>query len=122
MATETWIIYKTDDMSAVGWEERRLMPRDSLTNILEENWSAEENPTIPQLGDRTRAYQCDREDDSITHAREGDWVVKRIERFASFDTDMRIVVCYCEYDPIAPQWQEINRGVPANELLDKAQV
>ncbi len=55
MAIETWIIYKTEHMSAVGWEERRLMPRDSLTNILEENWSAEAHPNIPQPGDRTRA-------------------------------------------------------------------
>jgi hypothetical protein len=117
MATETWIVYKTESMSDRDWEERMLMPRQSLTDILEENWSAEENPTIPQIGDRTRAYKTD-DKDAITHAREGDWVVTRVEKFASFDTDKRIVICYCKYAPIAPQWEKVPRGATANELLD----
>ncbi|MEB3342589.1 hypothetical protein [Okeania sp.] len=116
MTTETWIVYKTEGMSEHGWEERILMPRQSLTDILEENWSAEENPTIPEIGDRTRAYKTD-DQDAITHAREGDWIVTRVEKFASFDTDTRIVICYCKYAPIAPQWEEVSRGAPANELL-----
>jgi hypothetical protein len=121
MANETWIVYKTEKMSDRGWEERMLMPRQSLTDILEENWSAEENPTIPKIGDRTRAYKAD-DRDAITHAREGDWVVTRVERFASFDTDMRVVICYCKYDPIAPQWEQVPRGATANELLDAVEV
>ena len=117
MATETWIVYKTESMSDRGWEERMLMPRQSLTNILEENWSAEENPKIPEPGHRTRAYKTD-DEDAITHAREGDWVVTRVEKFASFDTDTRIVVCYCKYEAIEPQWEEVPRGASANELLE----
>lgn len=117
MATETWIVYKTESMSDRGWEERMLMPDRSLTNILEENWSASERPTIPQPGDRTRAYKSSDMDDKITHAREGDWVVTRVERFASFDTENRIVVCYCKYDPIEPEWKEVRRGASVNELL-----
>ena len=115
MATETWIVYKTEAMNYPGWEDRMLMPKGSLTNILEENWSAEENPTIPEPGDRTRTYKSESEDGSITHASQGDWVVTRVERFASFDTDMRIVVCYCKYEPVEPQWQEIRRGAPYNQ-------
>ena len=121
MTTETWIVYKTESMSDGDWEERMLMPRQSLTDILEENWSAEENPTIPKIGDRTRAYQTD-DNDAITHGREGDWVVTRVERFASFDSDRRIVVCYCKYAPITPQWEKIPRGATANELLDTVEV
>ena len=99
-----------------------LMPDKSMTNILEENWSAEKTPRIPQPGDRTRAYKYSDSSDNITHAREGDWVVTRVERFASFDTDNRIAVCYCKYDPIEPQWEEVRRGASANELLEVMQV
>jgi len=124
MATETWIVYKTESMSDRGWEERMLMPDRSLTNILEENWSASERPTIPQPGNRvacaqrnrTRAYKYSDMDDNITHAREGDWVATRVERFASFDTENRIVVCYCKYDLIEPEWKEVRRGASVNEL------
>lgn len=117
MATETWIVYKTESMSDRGWEDRMLMPDKSLTDILEENWSASENQRIPQPGDRTRAYKASDIDDKITHDRAGDWVVTKVERFASFDTENRIVVCYCKYDPIEPEWKEVHRGASVNELL-----
>jgi len=57
MTKKIWIVYKTESMSAPGWEERQLMPRGSLTNILWENWTWEENPEIPQVGDKTRDYE-----------------------------------------------------------------
>ncbi|MBO1351346.1 MAG: hypothetical protein EBE86_030085 [Hormoscilla sp. GUM202] len=122
MATETWIVYKTESMSDRGWEERMLMPDKSITNILEENWSVSDfsgtvKPAIPQPGDRTRAYKSSESSDDITYAREGDWVVTRVERFASFDTDNRIVVCYCKYDPPSRKWEQVRRGASANELL-----
>ncbi len=122
MATETWIVYKTESMSASGWSERMLMPEESLTNILEENWSSEQTLTIPQSGDRTRAYKYSDMDENITHAREGDWVVTRVERFASFDTDNCIVVCYCKYDLIEPEWREVRRGPSVNELLQRSPI
>ena len=122
MTVETWIVYKTENMSDPGWEERMLMPRNSLTNILEENWSSQENPKLPKPGDRTHAYKSESDDGDITHTREGDWVVTRVERFASFDTSMRIVVCYCRYEPIQPEWKEVRRGASANELLDAVRV
>lgn len=116
MTTETWIVYKAEDMSEYGWEERMLMPDQSLTDILEENWSAEENPTIPKIGDRTSAYKSDN-NGFTTHVREGDWVVTRVKKFVSVDDDELIVVCYCKYDPITPQWEKVTRGATANELL-----
>ena len=39
MAKKIWIVYKAETMSAPGWEERQLMPRGGLTDILWENWS-----------------------------------------------------------------------------------
>jgi len=39
MTKKIWIVYKAETMSAPGWEERQLMPRGGLTDILWENWS-----------------------------------------------------------------------------------
>lgn len=116
MANEVWIVYKAEDMDAPGWEERQLMPRASLTDILWENWSGEQNPTLPKPGDRTRNYKSD-ENGLTTHGKDGDWVVSRIHQFSSFDTDLRIVVAYCQYQPIDSQWQELRRGKPVDELM-----
>ena len=123
MTTETWIVYKTESRNDYGWEDRMLMPRESLTNILWENWSYQEKPTIPQIGDRTRNYKSESENGFTTHGRDRDWVVTRAEEFVSTDTDKQIFVCYCKYDPVESQWSLINRGANALELLDdKAEV
>ena len=123
MTTETWIIYKTENRNDYGWEERVLMPRESLTNILWENWTYQEKPTIPQIGDRTRNYKSESENGFTTHGRDGDWVVTRVEQFVNTDTDKKIFVCYCKYDPVESKWGLINRGVNASELLEeKAEV
>ena len=37
--TEDWIVYKTETMSDHGWEERKILPSGSITDILWENWS-----------------------------------------------------------------------------------
>ncbi|MDY7002595.1 MAG: hypothetical protein SWX82_01110 [Cyanobacteriota bacterium] len=123
MTTETWIVYKTENRNDYGWEDRMLMPRESLTNILWENWTYQEKPTIPQIGDRTRNYKSESENGFTTHGRDGDWVVTRVEQFVNLDTDKKIFVCYCKYDPVEPKWSLINRGVNASELLEeKAEV
>ncbi|NES92688.1 MULTISPECIES: hypothetical protein [Okeania] len=74
MTTETWIVYKTENRNDYGWEERMLMPRESLTNILWENWTYQEKPTIPKIGDRTRNYKSESENCFTHHGRDGDWV------------------------------------------------
>ncbi|NEO52702.1 MAG: hypothetical protein F6K54_06185 [Okeania sp. SIO3B5] len=58
-------------------------------------------------------------EDVNTHGRDGDWVVTRVEKFVSPDTDKKVFVCYCKYDPVEPEWSLINRGVNASELLEE---
>lgn len=115
---ETWIVYKTETMSDHGWEERLILPSGSITDILWENWSYSDQ--IPKIGSRIREYTNleNPEKGGITHARDGDWVVTKIHQFSSPDTDQRIIVCYCSYQPIEPQWQKVTRGKPINELLE----
>jgi hypothetical protein len=112
MTNETWIVYKTESMDATGWENRQLMPGSSLTDILHEEWDS--SGVLPQVGDRIREYaQMEPETSSgITHGRDGDWVVTSINQFSSFDTNQRIVVCYCTYQPVTPDWEKLGRGAP----------
>lgn len=117
MTGRIWIVYKAEEIDAPGWEERQLMPGGGITDILEENWSSEKVPTLPKPGDRTRDYKSD-ESGLITHGKDGDWIVTRVEQFSSFDTDLRIVVAYCQYQPIEAKWQKLRRGKPVDELLE----
>lgn len=117
---ETWIVYKAETMSSPGWEERKLLPRDSLTDILWENWSS--SGRLPSLGSRIREYANieNPEQGGITHGRDGDWVVERICHFSSTDTDQKIIVCYCSYQPIEANWEKLQRGAPVAEMLETA--
>ncbi len=109
---ETWILYKATSGSAPGWETRKLLPSGGLTDILSEEWDWTGGP-LPQVGDRLQAY-TNLEDlgNGITHGRDGDWVVSNVQTFTSPDTDTQIVVCLCEYAPIAPTWEPLSRGEP----------
>ncbi|MDA0269063.1 MAG: hypothetical protein O3A14_19410 [Cyanobacteria bacterium] len=114
---ETWILYKAVSGDAPGWEERQLMPSGSLTDILaeEHDWSG---GPVPQVGDRIRVYaNLDDPGNGITHGRDGDWVVSKVQTFSSFDTSDRIVVCSCVHSPISPDWEELRRGAPVPEML-----
>lgn len=113
--SETWILYKTETSDAEGWEARQLLPTKSLTDILWEN--LDYSGKLPQVGDRVRQYSQNPETGSVTHAREGDWVVSHIHQFSSFDTDQRVVVCYCQYQPIVAEWQSVKRGQAVHEML-----
>ncbi|MCL1469674.1 hypothetical protein [Argonema antarcticum] len=53
---QTWIIYKSDDPDATGWEDRQLLPSESLTSILSEEWHYSSTPEIPKANDRVREY------------------------------------------------------------------
>ncbi|MDY6941255.1 MAG: hypothetical protein SWY16_26810 [Cyanobacteriota bacterium] len=119
--TETWIVFKADSTNSPGWEERKLMPSEALTELLAEEWDC--SGQLPQVGDRLREYS-NLEDpaNGITHGRDGDWIVTRIHQFSSFDTDSRIVVCYCQYQPISPDWEPLERGLPADEMLQAIEV
>lgn len=118
MAKKIWIVYKTESMSAPGWEERQLMPRGGLTNILWENWTWEENPEIPQVGDKTRDYEnLSDPGNGVTHGKDGDWVVTRVQQFSALDTDEQIVVCYCCYEPVTSDWEALQQSESVNQML-----
>lgn len=110
---ETWIVYKAENMSAHRWEDRILMLSEGLTGILHEEWWSDSD--IPKVGDRV--YDSKQDDDGTVYARDGDWVVSKIHQFSSFDTDERIVVCYCTYAPIKPDWEVVERGAPVAEMM-----
>ena len=112
---ETWIIYKPETMDAPDWEKRQLMPSGSLTDILGENWDF--SGELPQVGDRLREYLQDNDTGNVTHGKNGDWVVTRIHQFSSLEAEMRIVVCYCHFQPIETQWKPLQRGRPVDEML-----
>ncbi len=117
--SETWIVFKADGMSAPGWEERQLLPSGALTDILAEEWDNSGQPKLPHVGDRVRDYaNLADPGNGVTHGKDGDWVVTRMHQFSSFDTDVRIVVCYCEYQPIAPHWEPLHRGTSVETMLE----
>jgi hypothetical protein len=120
MTEQTWIVYKADSMSAEGWEERKLMPSGNGTDILWENWSYSDR--LPALGSRIREYHSDQSTSQITHGRDGDWIVNRVEKFSSHDTAMRIVICWCIYQPTACNWQRLNQGQSVNGLMGEMTV
>jgi hypothetical protein len=53
----------------------------------------------------------------ITHGRDGDWLVSDVETFTSKRDSTQIVVCYCTYAPITPQWEAIERGASVEDLV-----
>lgn len=117
--SETWIVFKAQDMSMEGWERRQLFPSEALTDILAEQWDY--SGQLPQVGDRVREYaNLSEPGNGVTHSKDGDWVVSRVQHFSSFDTDDRIVICYCDYQPLVSEWQELRRGAPITELLETA--
>lgn len=116
---ETWIVFKTKDMSAQGWEARQLMPSGGMTDILAENWDW--SGREPQIGERVREYASQgHEDGFTTHGRDGDWIVSEIQRFTSADTDQTVIICYCEYQPIEVEWEPLNLQAPSEKALQEA--
>jgi len=114
---ETWILFKTESSDAEGWEERKLLPSGNGTDLLWENWNY--SGRFPAVGDRLRDYQQDSQAGPLARGRDADWVISRVELFSSFDTDQRIMVCYCLYQPIQADWQPLERGLPIDELLNQ---
>jgi hypothetical protein len=116
--SKTWIVYKSEVPSAPGWEERLLMPRQSFTDILWEIWTGAKDPILPKVGSRTRDYKSI-DGGFTTHGKDGDWVVARTEIFTNPDSDTRIVIAYCVYDPLEENWTQLRRGKPVEEMLGK---
>ena len=117
MAIETLIIYRAANSLALGWEDRKLLPSGGLVDILAEETDYSDNNRIPEIGHRLREYQnIEDPGNGVTHGRDSDWVVTKVQKFTSFDTDTRIVICLCEYRPIESDWQELKRGEPITEV------
>lgn len=114
---ETWILFKTETSDAEGWEDRSLMPSGNGTDLLWENWDY--SGKLPVVGDRVREYRQDETTGQIMDGKDADWIVSRVELFSSFDTDRRIMVCYCQYQPISSDWQPLKRGLPVSEMLNQ---
>ena len=118
---ETWIVYKTESLSAEGREERQLMPDGGLTDILATEWDF--SGKLPQIGDRVREYEnLEDPGNAVTHGRDSNWIVKNIHQFSSSDTNLDIMVCYCAYEPVESKWVELKRGKPVNEILQPAEI
>lgn len=118
MATKSrnWIVYKAESTVAQGWEERLLMPRRSLTDILWEHQTSSHK--LPQIGDRVQQFaNLSEPGNGATHSKPDDWVVSEVHEFSSPTTPTKIVVCYCQYQPINAEWREMKRGRPVDEML-----
>lgn len=103
-----YIIFKTESMSASGWEERQLAHTGAFTNILAEHYDSSNSP-LPEPGYRLREYHRIEQftnpqfPGASTHSRVGDWEVTRVEEYtpeiphSDFET---IAICYCRYSPV----------------------
>ena len=106
-----WIVFKTESASSQGWKERKLQPAGHLSQMLAEYLDCSDK-ALPEPGYRPREFA--RFEESVdpnftvasTHVRWSDWEVSRVERFKSVEYD-EIVVCYCRYSPIEPEWKEL---------------
>lgn len=111
-----WIIFKANDSSSTGWEERRLMPNGGLTDIIREAHHTRTNERfLPTVGARVEEFHKGKH-------RPSNWVIVDIKHFTSPDSDEKIVVCYCDYVPIEAEWQTVNRGKPVSEMLEALKV
>lgn len=119
MSKQTWIIYKSEPDQDHDWESRQLLPDGGLTDILKEEWSYSPDYAVSP-GDRPRQFADITDTDigtSSLHSAESSWLVTRVSKYSSPDDEVEIVVCYCKYEPIEPEWEQIPVGKPLTELL-----
>ncbi|MGB6168276.1 MAG: hypothetical protein WBF52_11875 [Geitlerinemataceae cyanobacterium] len=112
--TRKYIIYRADWKEDRGW--RTFTENRTLTGILNETFDSSVSP-IPEVGER---LTDDKTDEEGTHySRWGDWVVSRVE---SYLPDMpvgqeftEVVICWCKYDPIEPEWVPQGKSIVSVE-------
>jgi hypothetical protein len=128
-----YIIFKTESMSAEGWDERMLARTEALTSVLAEHYDETDSP-LPAPGYRLREYhRIDRFADAqfpgaSTHSRIGDWEVTRIEEYTpEFPTAnfAAIVICYCRYSPVTSSLEplpkiEVDRDLHSLQMSDRS--
>ncbi len=123
--TERWIIFHAEP-NQPGWENRKLTT-GGLTGILNEQWDYTQSDEIPQIGERFRQFLRIEEfvdpqfPQSSTHARDGDWVITRVERYPAASEDsskQEIVVCYCKFEPVPSELEPLGRGQSSPQLQE----
>ncbi|MBW4509614.1 MAG: hypothetical protein KME64_24335 [Scytonematopsis contorta HA4267-MV1] len=123
--TERWIIFHAEP-NQPGWENRKL-PMGGLTGILSEQWDFTGSDTISQVGERFRQFLQIKEfvdpqfPESSTHARDGDWVITKVEHYPAANHDsskQEIVVCYCKFEPILSELKPLGRGQSSPQLQE----
>jgi hypothetical protein len=123
--SERWIIFHAEP-NQLGWENRKL-PMGGLTGILNEQWDYTGNGKIPVVGERFRQFLRVEEfvdpqyPKSSTHAREGDWVITRVEHYpaaASNFSKQEILVCYCKFEPVLSELEPLGRGQASPQLQE----
>jgi hypothetical protein len=112
-------MFRAESWNFPNHEKARLSHTGALTAILAE-WFDSSERELPQPGYRLRDYaRLDGQgqphyDAGSTHSRLGDWVVSQVEEFpANLPTGQKfeeIIVCYCRYVPIEPQWQPVPKA------------
>lgn len=121
--TERWIIFHAEP-NQPGWENRKL-PMGGLTDILGEQWDYTGSDKLPEVGERFRQFLQIKEfvdpefPESSTHARDGDWVITKVEQYhsATHNSSKReIVVCYCKFEPVLSELQPLGRGQSSPQL------
>jgi hypothetical protein len=53
----------------------------------------------------------------VTHGKDGDWIVTRVQQFSAVDTEEQIVVCYCCYEPVTSDWEALQQSESVNQML-----
>ncbi|MGB7440204.1 MAG: hypothetical protein WA919_03990 [Coleofasciculaceae cyanobacterium] len=113
-----YIIYKKE--SGEKGRAYHIAPdgHKSITWILAETYDSSDRP-IPKPGERVLQFtrtETDLDVDELggsTHSREGDWEVRRVHTFeptGEHEYDL-VVICYCCFVPIEPNWQKMQRLV-----------
>ncbi len=116
-----YVIFKEERPIQYG-ESRQLSRTGSATDILAE-WYLRAETSAPNIGDRLLEFAHIDENGVVdltrskgsTHQRLGDWQVTRVEEYVAnlpVGQDYEeIVVCYCQYVPIEPNWKSIPKTI-----------
>ncbi|NET58993.1 MAG: hypothetical protein F6K47_23470 [Symploca sp. SIO2E6] len=96
-----------------GWENRRN-PLGTLTDYLKEHQNRQSYPEIPQPGYRLPQIKRNLTTDEPDRldSRDGDWIVTRVHRYSAMSGNCEweeTVICYCQYQPVTPQWERVPR-------------
>lgn len=120
----TWILFvleigQSDQLPRTVRNQLRL-GFGGLSNLIAEHWSYRDGDRAPKTGDHLRQYtHLETPGEGISHGRDGDWQVTHCITYPGelgSGEFREIVLAYCQYAPIDPEWQKLNLGAPLAEL------